>query len=232
MQTYHVRVSQASRNNLEESKRQTGKSFVRLIDDALGVDEYTIVDATIDEWVREGKFTLPPKVRPTHSHSSLLKPCSTIIDAQILMCWRYESLRLSKPKKTAVHLGRITLTRKKLIRAVRQKIRLGYYPVKSKTPVQSDSKYRTWGEVYLEWFKHHRKNRSEFCIYFDNRLTALVKQGFLFRTEPGLYKLSSLYPLRRYRNEWAVIEGVTLLPPQKELNIPNILNSRSAEKLY
>lgn len=60
-------------------------------------------------------------------------------------------------------------------------------------------------------------------IYFDNRLTALVKQGLLTRVGDGLYKMNSLYPERRYQNEWAVIRGVTLLPPQEGLSIPQLV---------
>ena len=60
MQSYHVRISAASRKRLEESKRQTGKSFSRLIDETLGVDENTLSDEQINEWVQEGEFTPPP----------------------------------------------------------------------------------------------------------------------------------------------------------------------------
>ncbi|HJO59263.1 MAG: hypothetical protein QGE99_04430 [SAR202 cluster bacterium] len=35
--------------------------------------------------------------------------------------------------------------------------------------------------------------------------------------------MNSLYPERRYQNEWAVIRGVTLLPPQEGLSIPQLV---------
>ena len=50
MASYHIRISEASRNRLEESRRQTGKSFGRLVDEALGIDEYTLSDEKINEW--------------------------------------------------------------------------------------------------------------------------------------------------------------------------------------
>ena len=224
MQSYHVRISAASRKKLEESKRQTGKSFSRLIDETLGVDEYTVSDEQINEWVQEGEFTSPPKVKPTKPYSPLPKPCPAVIDAQILMCWQHEARRrFRRNKKTSAAIESISLTRKELLKAVRQKIRLGYYPIKADAPIQLDSKRRTWGEVYPKWFKNHQKNRSEFEIYFDNRLAALIKQGLLSRVEDGLYKLNALYPGRKYLKEWAVIAAVTLLPPQEGLDIPHIV---------
>ena len=60
--------------------------------------------------------------------------------------------------------------------------------------------------------------------------TILVKQGLLSRLEEGLFKLSTLYPLHRYENEWAVIRGVTLLPPQKGLDIPHIMSASPVGK--
>ena len=226
MQSYHVRISEASRKRLEESKRETGKSFSRLIDETLGVDEYTLSDGQINEWVREGEFTSPPKVNPTKPYSPLPKPCHAVIDAQILMCWQHEAgRRFRRNKNTSAAVESISLTRTELLKAVRQKIRLGYYPTKAHAPIQLSPQHRTWGEVYPGWFKNHQKSRSQFQIYFDNRLTALVKQGLLTRVEDGLYKMNSLYPERIYQNEWAVIRGVTLLPPQEGLAIPQLVKA-------
>ena len=231
MASTHVRISEASRNRLEESRKQTGKSFVRLVDEALGVDEYTSSDEKVVGWVKEGEFISPPKVKSAKTYSPLPKPCPAVIDAQILMCWEHQKNRIyrNKRKPTDV-LGGITLTRKELLKAVRQKIRLGYYPIKADAPIQLDSKRRTWGEVYPEWFKNHQKSRSQFQIYFDNRLIALVKQGLLSRIQDGLFKLATLYPLHRYENQWAVIKGVTLLPPQKDLDIPHIMKASPVDK--
>ena len=224
MASYHIRISEASRNRLEESRRQTGKSFGRLIDEALGVDEYTVSDEKINEWVKEGESTSPPKVKPAKTYSPLPKPCSAIIDAQILMCWEHQKNRIYRNKRKPMDaLGGISLTRKELLKAVRQKIKLGYYPRKAHAPIQLSPHHRTWGEVYPDWFKNHQKSRSQFQIYFDNRLTALVKQGLLTRVEDGLYKLNALYPEYRYQNEWAVIRGVTLLAPQEGLNITHMV---------
>ena len=59
---------------------------------------------------------------------------------------------------------------------------------------------------------------------------ALVKQGFISRLEDGLFKLSTLHPLHKYDNEWAVIREVTLLPPQKGLDIPHIMSASPVGK--
>ena len=226
MRSYHVRISEASRNRLEESRKQTGKSFLRLVDESLGVDEYTSLDEKVDVWVKEGEFTSAPKVKPAKAYSPLPKPSAAVIDAQILMCWKHQKDRIYRNKhKPPNVLGGITLTRKELLKAVRQKIRLGYYPTKAHAPIQLSPQLRTWGEVYPGWFKNHQKSRSQFQIYFDNRLTALVKQGLLTRVEDGLYKMNSLYPERIYQNEWAVIRGVTLLPPQEGLAIPQLVKA-------
>ena len=140
------------------------------------------------------------------------------------MCWQHEAHRRHRrDKKTPTAIESISLTRKELLKAVRQKIRRGYYPTKAHAPIQLDSKRRTWGEVYPKWFKNHQKNRSEFEIYFDNRLAALLRQGLLSRVEDGLYKLNALYPGRKYQKEWAVITAVTLLPPQEGLDIPHLV---------
>ena len=230
MPSYHIRISEASRKQLEQLKRQTGKSFSRLIDEALDVNECTLADEQINNWVKEGEFTSPPKVKPAKTYSPLPKPCPAVIDAQILMCWRHEFTKRSRRKKTAAEINNIVFTRKELIRAVRQKINLGYYPQKTDAPIQLDAKHRTWGEVYPEWFKNNQKTRSKFQVYLDNRLIALVKQGLISRLEDGFFKLSALYPLHRYENEWAVIRGVTLLPPQKGLDIPHIMNASPVGK--
>ena len=232
MQSYHIRISAGSRKRLEESKRKTGKSFSRLIDETLGIDEYTLSDEQINEWVQEGAFTSPPKVKPAKTYSPLPKPCPAVIDAQILMCWQHEAGRRFRRNQASAAIEGISLARKELITAVRQKIKLGYYPTKAHAPVQLDSKRRTWGEVYPKWFKNHQKNRSEFEIYFDNRLLALVKQELLSRIEDGLYKLNSLYPVRGYQKEWVVINGVTLLPPQEGLDVPHLFKVRPVAKVF
>ena len=175
MESYHIRISEASRKQLERLKQQTGKSFSCLIDETLDVDEYTLADEQINNWVKEGEFTSPPKVKPNKTYSPLPKPCSAVIDAQLLMCWRHEFTKRSRRKKTSTDIDNIVLTRKELIRAVRQKINQGYFPQKADAPIQLDAKHRTWGEVYPEWFKNHQKSRSQSQIYFDNRLTALVQ---------------------------------------------------------
>ena len=226
MASYHIRISEASRNRLEKSRRQTGKSFGRLIDEALGVDEFTVSDEKINEWVKEGESTSPPKVKPAKTYSPLPKPCSAIIDAQILMCWEHQKNRIYRDRRHPTDvLGDISLTRKELLKAVRQKIKLGYYPRKAHAPIQLSPHHRTWGEVYPDWFKNHQKARSQFETYFDNRLIALVKQGILSRVQDGHYKLNALYPERRYQNEWAAIKGITLLAPQEGLNIPKLVTA-------
>jgi hypothetical protein len=88
-----------------------------------------------------------------------------------------------------------------------------------------DSIHRTWGEVYPDWFKNHQNNRSEFEIYFDNRLAALLRQGLLSRVKGGLYKLNGICLGRKYDNEWTIIKGITLLPPQEGLEIPHMMFS-------
>ena len=142
------------------------------------------------------------------------------------MCWEHQKNRIyrNKRKPTDV-LGDISLTRKELLKAVRQKIKLGYYPKQADAPIQFGSHLRTWGEVYPDWFKNHQKARSQFETYFDNRLIALVKQGILSRVQDGHYKLNALYPERRYQNEWAAIKGITLLAPQEGLAIPKLVTA-------
>ena len=230
MESYHIRISEASRKQLEQLKRQTGKSFSRLIDEALDVNEYTLADEQINHWVKEGVFTSPPKVKPNKTYSPLPKPCPAVIDSQILMCWQHEFSKRSRSKKTHADIANISLTRKELIKAVRQKTRMGNYPQKADAPIQLDATHRSWGESYPEWFKNNQKSRSQFQIYFDNRLIALVKQGLLSRVQDGLFKVAALYPLHRYENQWAVIKGVTLLPPQKNLDIPHIMNASPVGK--
>ena len=173
----------------------------------------------------------PPEGKTTEPYSPLPKPCPAVIDAQILMCWQHKTRRrFRRNKKTFAAIESISLTRKELLKAVRQKIKLGYYPTKAHAPVQLDANHRTWGEVYPKWFKNHQKNRSEFEIYFDNRLAALVKQGLLSRVEDGLYKLITLYQGREYQKDWDVITAVTLLPPQEGLDIPHMLKVRPVAK--
>ena len=142
------------------------------------------------------------------------------------MCWEHQKNRIyrNRHKPTDV-LGDISLTRKELLKAVRQKIKLGYYPTKANAPIQLSPHHRTWGEVYPDWFKNHQKSRSQFETYFDNRLIALVKQGILSRVQDGHYKLNALYPERRYQNEWAAIKGITLLAPQEGLAIPKLVTA-------
>ena len=222
MKTTLIRISEASRKKLEDSKRQTGKSFVNLIDDVLGVDEYTLLDEGVHEWVTQHNAPFPPSVSPTRSYSPLPKPSPAVIDAQLLMCWQHELHRRSKNKKTITNIKDIVLSRKELLRAVRQKMRLGYYPTKAQAPVQTDSDYTTWATLYPQWFRNHQKSKSSFQVSCDNRLASLVKQGFLTRIEDGLYQLSSLYPLYQYQNAWIAITGVTLLPPQQGLEIPRL----------
>lgn len=226
MASSHIRISEASRTLLEDAREQTGKSYVRLLDEALGIDAYTLADTQINEWVRDGEFTKSPETKPATSYSPLPKPTPAVIDAQILMCWEHQKDRIYVNRhKPADALKDISLTRKELLKAVRQKMKLGYYPTKAHAPLQLDSTQRTWGEVYPDWFKQHQKRRSQFQIYFDNRLTALVKQGLLQRVEDGLYKLNALYPERMHQNTWAAIRGITLLPPQEGLEIPHMLFS-------
>ena len=223
MRTTLIRISEASRKRLEDSKRETGKSFVNLVDDVLGVDEYTLRDEELNEWVQQDDSPSPPPVSPTRAYAPLPKPSPAVIDAQLLMCWQHELNRRSK-KKNATKIQDILLSRKELLRAVRQKIRLGYYPTKPHAPVQPDSDHITWATLYPQWFKNNHKSRSAFQVFCDNRLASLVKQGFLRRVEDGLYRLSSLYPLYQYKNEWAAITGVTLLPPQQGLEIPRLVS--------
>jgi len=217
----HIRISEAARNLLDEARKQTGKSYIRLLDEALCTNEEG----------EDGGVTSSPEVKPTKSYAPLPKPAPSVIDAQILMCWEHQKDRIYRGRsKPSGVLEDISLSRKELLKAARQKMNLGYYPRKAHAPVQLNAKQRTWGEIYPEWFKNHQRSRSQFQIYFDNRLTALVKKGLLRRVEDGHYKLNALYPEYRYKNAWAVIRGITLLPPQEGLEIPHMVFSGQRDK--
>ena len=109
MESYHIRISEASRKQLEQLKRQTGKSFSRLIDETLDVNEYTLSDEQINHWVKEGEFTSPPKVKPAKTYSPLPKPCPAVIDAQILWCWKHEFNKRSRRKKTFTQIIKLLI---------------------------------------------------------------------------------------------------------------------------
>lgn len=159
------------------------------------------------------------------------QPSVGIIDANILFLWLvpYEH----KPKTIKNYLkgqgiiNKNIVTRHEIMEALAMKFALGYYP-------KNNSNYRhvintidTWGLAFPDWINDWNNPDSLFKASIDERLDYLStkKNPILKRwTTFGYGSSKGNYEIVRIltKNEKIRIKMLSMLPPEKGLQIPTI----------
>jgi hypothetical protein len=216
------RISRAARTKLEKLRRRTGLNYASIIDLTLGIkfnDQIEIHESASGKALnmRWGKDVISGAAHrrlPRKEH----KPPSAVLDAAILMMWKY----LPNP---------VTKKREDLIVGVRLKIErgsyegLGEYRGAKGSPKPLNEQQRTWSDLYPKWFANAEKSGSEFEVAVDNRVKFLIRSGFLKYDKeagPGRYKLAGNLD----QHDWNIVNGVNSLSPQNGLQIPTALISK------
>ena len=234
---HSLQISAAAYRKLSTLVDSSGLSYTEFVDHLLDIGE-------TESLSKVNEFHLDRDKIETSIRDSIPKPPQAVMDTSILMCWKnhtehdYEYWVGSNFTRREIifavsyHLTKnidISLEYRKSIMAnsfgIDDKIES---PVKQKTvnPFKKTAAQEnvtkantTWAALYPTFFKHHLNNRSNFEIYCDNRLNALVKKGYIVRTDDGLYSINKN---GLSETDWTIIQGVYNLSPQKHLNIPRL----------
>ena len=230
---YSLQISPAAYQKLSELVDSSDLSYTEFVDHLLGIKKTKSLSKTIDHFKVE-----------TSIKDSIPKPPQAVMDTTILMCWRnhteydYEYWVGSNfTKREIIIAASYHLTKNIDLNLEYRKFKIANSFGIDDT-IQSSDKPRTvnpfkktaveenvietnttWADLYPTFFKHHLNNRSNFEIYCDNRLNALVKKGYIVRTDDGLYSINKN---GLTKTDWTVIQGVYNLSPQKQLNIPRL----------
>jgi hypothetical protein len=234
---HSLQISPAAYQKLSALADSSGVSYTEFVDHLLGIKKSESLSNKMEVGVDHNKIG-------NSIRDSIAKPPQEVMDSSILMCWRnhteydYEYwvgsnfTRREIIVSVSYHLTKnidFSLEYRKFIMAnsfgIDDKIQSTakqrtVNPFK-KTAEEENvlQKISTWANLYPTFFKHYLNNRSNFEIYCDNRLNALVKKGYIVRTDDGLYSINKN---GLTATDWTVIQGVYNLLPQKHLNIPRL----------
>ena len=230
---HSLQISREAYQTLSQLTESSGVSYTELIDHLLGIKKNQSLSKPVS--VTKVKSSL---------RNSTPKPPQAVIDTSILMCWRnyterdYEYWVGSDFTRREIiiaasyHLTKninLSLEYRKFIMAnsftIDDKISSSDKPKTinpfKKSPVKEtiSTINQTWADIYPRFFKDHLNHKSNFQIYFDNRLNALVKKNYIVRRDDGLYSINKN---GLTTTDWTVIQGVYNLSAQKHLNIPQL----------
>ena len=234
---HSLQISPSAYRKLSRLVDSSGLSYTEFVDYLLGIGETQSLSKVDDLHLDRDQIE-------TSIRDSIPKPPKAVMDTSILMCWKnhteqdYEYWVGSNFTRHEIifavsyHLTKnidISLEYRKSIIANSFGIDdKNQSPVKQKTvnPFKKTAAEEnvitantTWADVYPTFFKRHLDNRSNFEIYCDNRLNALVKKGYIVRTDDGIYSINKN---GLTATDWTIIHGVYNLSPQKDLNIPRL----------
>ena len=217
---HSLQISPSAYRKLSRLVDSSGLSYTEFVDHLLGIGETQSLSKVDDLHLDRDQIE-------TSIRDSIPKPPKAVMDTSILMCWKnhteqdYEYWVGSNFTRHEIifavsyHLTKnidISLEYRKSIIANSFGIDdKNESPVKQKTvnPFKKTAAEENVITANTTWAE----------IYCDNRLNALVKKGYIVRTDDGIYSINKN---GLTATDWTIIHGVYNLSPQKDLNIPRL----------
>ena len=156
-----------------------------------------------------------------------MTPLFEIIDVEILLCWRHESLEYwgnCGESSSKIVYGR--RHKSNIFTAVKNKIQFGTAELNaSSKSIELDDELETWSKIYPEWFDRPDWDDLGVRRTIDQRIQALINKGFIEKVPRVMMGHSrDMYRMDLEEltlAEWEILNEISDLEPKHDFVFPN-----------
>ena len=157
-----------------------------------------------------------------------MTPLFEIIDVEILLCWRHESLEYwgnCGESSSKIVYGR--RHKSNIFTSVKNKIQFGTAELNANSKsIELDDELETWSKIYPEWFDRPDWDDLGVRGTIDHRIQALINKGFIEKVPRVMMGHSrDMYRMDLEEltvAEWEILNEIGGLEPKNDFSVPNV----------